>query len=315
MGLATSQQLQNYYDHYRDTEITYTKDILRTLNLDPRQIYVKCNGSQWPCIINSTSFIAARIIIGAKGGAFAEITKKDVPPVNIRFCFIDADNQPLSFFVTGKVSEVKPYMSSQDLVIVTITFTQRPPDDFIEKIGALLDANVNAVRRREERIILNAEVKRKMGLYKEETIVLVQGVPRRCILRDLSFSGVKLILQGLSKFLQDKEAMIQMRFEDPSEILSLKGTVVSTGIVEGRPDIIIASIKYDEQSVPLAYKMRINNYLSNIRKNILNANNEQAHQAAAVKAAAAKALAQQKAAENAAEQVPAGEAPVTEPAS
>ena len=52
MGIVTSQQIQNYYDLFRDTEVTYTKDVLKTLAVDPRQIYIKCNGAQWPCIIN-----------------------------------------------------------------------------------------------------------------------------------------------------------------------------------------------------------------------------------------------------------------------
>ena len=64
MGVTTSQQLTRYYELYRDTEITFTKEVIRTLHLDPRQIYIKCSGSQWPCIINSTSLMAARVIIG-----------------------------------------------------------------------------------------------------------------------------------------------------------------------------------------------------------------------------------------------------------
>ena len=69
MGLLTSQQISRYYEIYRDTEITFTKEFISALNLDPRQVYIKCAGSQWPCIINSTSLQSARIIIGTKGGA------------------------------------------------------------------------------------------------------------------------------------------------------------------------------------------------------------------------------------------------------
>ncbi len=321
MGIATSQQLQNYYDLYRDTEITFTKDILRILNVDPRQIYIKCAGSQWPCIINSTSLMLAKIIVGTKGGAYQSLSKKDIGPVNLRLCFIDADGQPVTFFVTGRVSEIASYMNSGDLAIVTISFTQRPPDDLIEKVGTLLDANSNAIRRREERIILNPDTKRRLGLEKEETIILVQNVPRRCVLRDLSFSGAKIILMGLSKFLQEKETILQIKFSDPVEIVSLKGTVVATNAIEGRQDIIIASIKFDEALVPMPYKLRINNYLTNLRKHMLSINSgdsEEAKKAAEIKAKAAKALAEQKKAEaeaaaNAAEnQTDAAETPAAE---
>ena len=76
MGIATAQQISNYYDSYRDTEIVFSKEILRVLHANPREIYIKVSGSQWPCIINSMSFTMAKIIIGTNGGAFAQITKE-----------------------------------------------------------------------------------------------------------------------------------------------------------------------------------------------------------------------------------------------
>lgn len=269
MDVATSQQLQDYYDRYRDAEIIFTKNILQTLKIDPRQIYVKCNGGQWPCIINSISFLAAKVIIGSKGGAYAAITRQDVGSVNLRIYFVESDNQPVSFFVTGKVAEITPYMSTQDLVVATLKFTQRPPDVLIEKLGTILDANSNAARRKEERIILNPEVKRRIGLQKEETIVQIDGVPRRCVLRDLSFSGAKVILMGIAKFIQGKTTLIHIRFEDPFEVVNMKGTIVKTDPIQGRQDIIFVAIKFDDATVPMGYKLRINNYLANMKKHIL----------------------------------------------
>lgn len=292
MGITTSQQIQDYYDHFRDTEITYSKDILRTLAVDPRQIYVKCNGGQWPCIINSTSFQFAKIIIGTKGGAYAQISKKEAPPVSLRFYFFQASGQPISFFITSRVTEINPYMNSGDLAIVTLTFTQRPPDDFIERVGSLLEANSNAVRRREERIVISADSKRRLGLIKDETIVFIQNVPRRCVLRDISFGGAKVILLGLERFIINKEVMIRIHFDEPDEIVSLKGTVVATSPVEGRQDIIFACLKFDDATIPLSYKIRINNYLTSIRKHILNVNEQQNAEAQKAKEAAAQAKAE-----------------------
>ena len=45
MAIVTSQQISQYYEEYRNTEITFTKDIIRTLAMDPRQIYVICFAS------------------------------------------------------------------------------------------------------------------------------------------------------------------------------------------------------------------------------------------------------------------------------
>lgn len=295
MGIVTSQQITKYYDQYRDTEITFTKDIIRAIGLDPRQIYVKCNNGQWPCIINSTSFQHAKIIVGTKGGAFQSLSNKDTTGINIRFCFFETENQLMSFFVAGRVTSIVPYMNSKDLAIVTLTFTQRPPDDLIEVIGRLLEANSNAIRRREERIILNEDSKRKLGLVKEEAIIMVQGVPRHCIVRDLSFSGAKIILLGLSQFLTNKPATLRLEFEDPDEVLQLNGAIVAAELIEGRKDIVAASMSFSEKMVPLSYKLHVNNYLTAVRKTQLSASDQIAMQRAAQARAAAQAQAAQQA--------------------
>jgi len=269
MAIATSQQISRYFDLYQNTEITFTKDIIRTLKMDPRQIYIKFPGSQWPCIINSTSFKLARIIIGIKGGAYQLISKKDPPPVNLRFCFASTDNQPLSFFISGKVTEITPYMNSNELAIVTITYTQRPPDDLIEMVGHLLDANVNFVRRKEERIEINEDSLRRLNIPREETILIVQNVPRHCILRDLSFGGAKVILLGLAQFLVNKDVILRIAFEEPNEIVAIKGKITKAEQIQGRKDIISTSIDYEDDSVPLSYKIHINNFITTTRKKIL----------------------------------------------
>lgn len=295
MALVTAQQLQDYYDHYRDTEITFTKEITKILSVDPRQIYVKCNGNQWPCIVNSTSLMACRIIVGVKGGAYAMLSQKETGPVQVRFCFTDSDKQMISFFVNGKVSDIKPYMNSAELSVITISFTQRPPDDLIERLGTLLDANANAIRRKEERVILNPDVKRKLGLTKEETIVQISGVPRHCILRDLSFGGVKILMMGIQKYVENQQALLQLRFEDPQEVIQVGGVVVASSPIEGRKDILMVSIKFGDKTVPIAYKIRINNYLVNMRKHVFAPAETTEQKLAAAKAAQEKAVAEEKA--------------------
>lgn len=198
----------------------------------------------------------------------------------------------MSFFVAGRVTSIVPYMNSKDLAIVTLTFTQRPPDDLIEVIGRLLEANSNAIRRREERIILNEDSKRKLGLVKEEAIIMVQGVPRHCIVRDLSFSGAKIILLGLSQFLTNKPAMLRLEFEDPDEVIQLNGAIVAAELIEGRKDIVAASMSFSEKMVPLSYKLHVNNYLTAVRKTQLSASDQIAMQRAAQARAAAQAAQQ-----------------------
>lgn len=282
MGIATSQQLTRYYDQYRDTEVTFNKDIIRTLKLDPRQIQIKYTiGSDVklsPCILNSTSFQKAKVIINTKSEAFEELAGKEPPSVQLKFTFIQNDGQALSFFVATKVAEKKLLQGSNDLAIITLQYTQRPPDDLIEIIGRMLEANTNAIRRREERIIINEDSKRKLGLVKEECVLVVQGVPRHCIIRDLSFSGAKAVLIGLPQFMVNKDAELKIEFEDPFELIQIKGMIMAADPIEGRKDICSASIKFDENQVPLSYKIHINTFLTSVRKAQLSASDQLAMQ-------------------------------------
>ena len=157
-------------------------------------------------------------------------------------------------------------MTSNDLAIITLTFTQRPPDDLIETLGRLIEANFNSSRRKEERIIINEDSKRKLNLLREETLVYIQNVPRHCIIRDLSFSGAKLVLKGLAQFLADKNAVIRLDFTEPQETLGIQGKIVKAETIEGRKDLASVSIQFLESAVPMSYKLHINSYLTAIRK-------------------------------------------------
>ena len=269
--MTNATLLAKYYDTYQNTEIAFTKDIIKTLAMDPRQIYLKCAEGQWNCIINSMSFSLARIIIGTKGVAYEKLASPNPPSgLNLRLCFYKQDGQQLSLLLSCKVREIVPYMNSKDLVIVTLAYTQRPPEDLIERMGRLLEANDNALRRKEDRIPINPESCRKLGIPKEECVAIIQNVPRRCILRDISFGGAKIAILGVAKFLMDKEVQLSLEFDDPHEVIQLKGKISSVADVQGRKDMVVAGIVYDEATLSLSYKIHINNYLTSARKADLN---------------------------------------------
>lgn len=271
MAMTNATLLTKYYETYKDTEIAFSKDIIKAVALDPRQIYLKCTEGQWTCIINSMSFSLARIIIGTKGAAYEKLTKPNPPAgLSLRLCFYRQDGQQLSLFLSCKVREIVPYMNSKDLAIVTLAYTQRPPEDLIEKMGRLLEANDNAVKRKDDRIPITPDSCRKLGIPKEECMAVIQNVPRRCILRDISFGGAKIIVLGMAKYLMNQAVQISLEFDDPHEVIQLKGTIIGTAEVQGRKDMVVANIKYDEATLSLSYKIHINNYLIMARKEDLN---------------------------------------------
>ncbi|MCL2763492.1 MAG: pilus assembly protein PilZ [Treponema sp.] len=265
MGVLTAQRVASYYELFKGIDVTFTKDMIQVTGLVPEQVYVKCGSDIWPCVLFATSFQSAKIVANTKSGLLERIQKAN-NLVSLRLCFRSPEKaNPVAFFISGRVMGTVPYKGSNDISLLTIQFTQRPPDDLIEVIGRVLDANVNSAKRKDERIIITPENQRKLKLLSKETAVFIQAVPRRCILRDVSFSGSKVIMMGIAKFLVDKEVVLRFEFDDPRETFQIKGKFIRAESVEGKKEMIALAIEYDETTVPMGYKIRINEYVNTIR--------------------------------------------------
>ena len=270
MGISNNNQNSRYYDFFREQEIIFTKSNIQILHLDLREVYIKFNGGQWPCIINSTSLQSAKIIIGTASGAYKEMVNNPKVSLSLRYSFIEPNESKVQFFVACAVDKIIPLPNTEELVIVSLLFTQRPPDDLISRIGEFIETNENFKNRKEDRIEINQNSIRKLGIEREESIVFVEGIPRQCILKDLSFGGAKIMFVGIPKFLIDKPVDLKITFSETNDTVGIKGVIKDAEFLEGRKDIASVHIKFDEDKVPLLYKRRINNYITTCQKNMLN---------------------------------------------
>jgi hypothetical protein len=265
MALITSQKIALYYERFKSIDVTFTKEIIQVTGLLTQQVHLKCVSDFWPCVVYSSSFEGARVVANIKSGLIEKLQQAN-NMVSLRFSFKSADTgNPVTFFVSSKSVNHVSYGGSKDVALFTLQFTQRPPDDLIEIMGRLLDANVNSAKRREERILITVDTQRKLKLLSKESAIFIQGVPRRCILRDISFSGAKLIMMGVAKFLVGKEAALRLDFDDPRESFLLRGNFVRAEAVEGRNDLLALAILYDEAAVPMGYKIRFNDFIGTVR--------------------------------------------------
>jgi len=260
VALITSQKITDFYERFKSIDVTFSKEIIEVTRLITAQVLLKCGGDFWPCVIYSTSFQGAKVAANIHSGLVQKLQTTN-NSISLRLCFKKPDvDAPVTFFVSSRVSGYAPYGASQDIALFTLQFTQRPPDDLIEIIGRVLDANVNSAKRKEERLLLVPDVIRKIGLLAKETAVFIQGVPRRCILRDISFSGAKLIMMGVAKFLVNREVSVRLDFEDPRESFLIKGNIIRTEEVEGRKELIALAVQFVDGAVPMGYKVRLNEY-------------------------------------------------------
>jgi hypothetical protein len=265
MGLLTSQKLITLYERFKTIDVTYTKEIIQATGLITQQVFLKCVSDFWPCVIYSSSFVGAKVVSNIKSDLLAKLQQAN-NMVSLRFSFTSTETgAPLTFFVSAKYTGHVPYGESTDMAVFSLQFTQRPPDDLIEIMGRLLDANINSTKRKDDRIPVSPESMRRLHIGSKDTAVFIQKVPRRCILRDLSFAGAKIIMMGVSKFLVDKDVALRLDFDDPRDVFLIPGKFTQAEDVEGRKELVALAIDFNEKQIPMAYKMRINDYLGQVK--------------------------------------------------
>lgn len=268
MPLITSQKINEYFDTYKNTEVTLTKGLIGSLGIITKQIYLKFKDGHLPCIVYSTTMVSAKIIISLSSEQI-RLFNEEKSLVSIKFCFQPPQDKrdPIAFFIQGRVSGINHYNKNNNLYFTNISFTQRPPDDYIELFGGLLEANTNAAKRKEERIIITADTIRKMGINSKSASVIIDRIPRNCILRDLSFSGAKIIVMGNAKFLLKKPVILKIGMARNVD-MELLGKIVRFEAVEGRKDLAALAVLLDSNSMPLEYKMMINNFISSQKSKV-----------------------------------------------
>jgi hypothetical protein len=265
MGVLTSQKIAVYYDRFKDIDVTFTKEIIQVTGLLTQQVHLKCGNDFWPCVVYSASFESAKVVANVKTGLLGKMQATN-NLVSLRFCFKPTgETNTITFFISGKVLASAPYNKSDDVNMFTIQFPNRPPDDFIVIMGRVLDATVNSTKRKDERVALSADNLRKLNLASSESTVSIEKVPRRCILRDISFSGSKIIMMGLSKFLLEKDVTLRLDFNEPRESFNISGKILRAEPVEGKKEMVALGINFNENLVPMSFKIRLNDFLTAVR--------------------------------------------------
>jgi hypothetical protein len=262
MSTLTGQKIATLYEQFAEDDLVFTREIIEASGLISQQVAIKCGGNFIPCILCSSSFKGAQI--ATTSGLIAMMQEVN-NMISLRLCFRQLDTSPLTFFVSARSAGYAPYGNQQDMSIFTLQFMQRPPDDLIEIFGRIAEATTNAIKRGNERIIISDTAQRKLSLLSKDVLVFIQGVPRRCMLRELSFSGAKVIMMGVAKFLVNKEVSLKIEFDDPQEGFMLKGKFTGSEEVGGRKDLVAFTIQFVQSEVPIGYKMRINSYVTVVR--------------------------------------------------
>jgi hypothetical protein len=265
MSIITSHEISRFYDEYRQTEVTFNKQVMEATGL--LATHLKAAGGETRCVLYACSMAAAKLLVPDLREPMLLAIQKAGGHISVRLTFNRPDKpDPLTFYVAGRMTGSTPYNpQSPHAQLVALEFTGRPSDDLIQVLGVLLEANVNAQRRREERIVITPETLKRIGLESRDCLVTIEGADRRCILRDVSFSGAKVLAAGVAASVAGQPVGLKVVRAEGGEQIALWGEVARTEEVSGHPEILALGLKFLGDP-PVSYKMMLSSFLSGGRR-------------------------------------------------
>ncbi|HOV15412.1 MAG TPA: pilus assembly protein PilZ [Spirochaetota bacterium] len=267
MANLSSQKLNQFYEQFSQKEIAFSKSILQVTGLETRKVFLKIRGEQFPCVVYSCSMKASKIIINLDNVGFEEI-KRAKNFVSLRLSFFPKDaKNPVVFFVPSIVRGYNTFnikSSNTTAFLMSMDFTQKPPDDLIEIIGRILEASENFEKRKSLRIALEGRVIEDMGLHSNKSVAVIDNIKRPCILKNLSAFGCMVVMQCNLKFILNKKISLEINSKELNSQIIMEGLTVRAEEVSDRKDIYGIGIQFEEDKIPFEYKEILNSYMDKL---------------------------------------------------
>jgi len=260
----TSQHLARLYDEFSGIEVTFNCQVILESGLITSDVRLTVGSRHIPCVLYGCSMRGARVILEASPPE-EEALARNAAAVSLHFGFRRReDKAPVTFFVPCRIESLSEYGSRRPHArFAALEFTQRPADALVETLGSLLEIKANALRRRDQRIVLTPEVMKTIGLQSRESCLAIEGTPRRCFLRDLSFGGAKVLLSALGLPRSPGRVHLKLDRCEVNGDAALDGSVVRVEDVEGHADLVALSIRYDSEP-PISYRQKINSVFTQL---------------------------------------------------
>jgi hypothetical protein len=259
--ILTAQHLSRLYEEFGETEVTFNAQVILECGLITSDVRLTLGSQHLPCVLYACSMKGARVIAEIGQGSTDLLTHSNSATLHLGFKQ-SGEKVPVSFFVGCRVESLSEYNSQkQHMRFVALEFSQRPSDALVGILGSLLEIKSNALRRRDQRIVLTPENMKKIGLESRESCVAIDGSSRRCLVRDLSFGGAKVLLSMLGLPQGPRKALLKLQKCEIQDDTVLDGSIVRVEDVEGHQDLVALSIQYSTDP-PISYKQKINSIFS-----------------------------------------------------
>ncbi len=237
-----------------DTELTYSKEVAAGLGALPAESSLKWENELFHCVIHSCNFRFAKILIRLNASQWKALSYGS-RAATLTLTFLRPKTAKKELFqFNGNLQVIQQHggQEGERSMLLGVVFSHRPPEGFLEIQGSYLTLKKEANQRKEDRISLTNENRDLLGLTSLNTTVTVDHIDRKCLLRDLSYNGARVILTGVAPFLVDKNFSLSLPFKE-SAALSIPGKIVRAEAVEGHRGLAVIALGYHEDQVPVDY--------------------------------------------------------------
>jgi len=254
MTLLGSSVLQNLYQEYLDTELTYSKEVSAGLGLLAAETTIKWQGELLPCVVHSCSFHMAKVLIRLNAAQWKAL-EFGPKMTTLTLTFLQpktAKKELFQFNGTLQVLQQHGAHEGELSILMGVTFNHRPPEGFLQVQGSYLTLKKEANQRKEDRIPVTSDNRELLGLANLNTTVTVDHIERKCLLRELSYNGARVILTGVAPFLVEKHFTLAVPFQERSP-LAIPGTIVRAEAIDGHRGLAVIALGYHPDQVPVDY--------------------------------------------------------------
>ncbi len=257
-----SSNLDALYSDFKTKMLTFNDDVARATGLIHDRLFLACGGMEWPCRIHSLAMTLVRVIISLTPDKASVLKEADAVEVNFSFLGMEENAVPSAFRVAYGLSPKNPLVKiGREKYLIKLVGAGRPPDTLIRFLGGFLQANANASKRKEARVPMSKRALELIGMRSERANLSLHGVKHPCFLLDLSFSGANILLNTQRSLVGETGTLIFLVL-DPDEIIELPSRIVRSNPVEGTNVASNLGMQFDQGSVPMDLKMRLNRALA-----------------------------------------------------
>lgn len=265
MPTVTSAKISEYYNKYKDQEVYFSKSICEITGLVSEKLKLKVGAYELPCILYASSLEKIIIILN--------LTENDMQKVKmarglatIKFCFFHSTaKSPISFFISCHIKKINSFkLTTSSAYMIRLDFNQRPPDDFIEIVGKIIDNSVKFNNRKELRIRLDDKIAASLGMESVKSFVTIDKNIKPCIFADISTSGCCIIMADSPEIEEHKGITVQLSIK--GNTVNINAMIIRCEKVNNCPKLTRLGILYDKDEIPYIYKNMINNYLDMLEK-------------------------------------------------